>query len=121
MGDQGPLTLMSSVSSPVHPPAPFQDRCVGTRAPGGMGLDLVSAASAPGDQPQLGLPRHRRAGLTKGRGQSMVSTRREWLHRVESGSLVIGHIDNAARRWFPTSLLRNVGSSYSEEPWLEIL
>jgi hypothetical protein len=59
MGDQGPLTLMSSVGSPVHPPAPIQDRCVGTRAPGGMGLDLVRAASAPGDQPQLGLPRHR--------------------------------------------------------------
>ena len=46
MGDQGPLTLMSSVGSPVHPPAPIQDRCVGTRAPGGMGLDLVRAASA---------------------------------------------------------------------------
>ena len=62
MGDQGPLTLMSSVGSPVHPPAPIQDRAVGTRAPGGIGLDLVRVASAPDDQPQLGLQRHRRAG-----------------------------------------------------------
>ena len=84
MGDHGPLTLMSSVGSPVHPPAPIQDRCVGTRTPGGMGLDLVCAASAPDDQPQLGLPRHRRAGRTKGCGGSMVSTDHEWLQRVES-------------------------------------
>ena len=83
MGDQGPLTLMSSVGSPVHPPAPIQDRCVGTRAPGGMGLDLVRAASAPGDQPQLGLPRHRGPG-PKGRGWPTVSTDHEWLQRVES-------------------------------------
>ena len=59
--------------------------------------------------------------LARGRGQSMSSTVREWLHRVESGSLVIGHINDAARRWCPTSLLRSVGSRYSEEPWVEIL
>ncbi len=34
-----------------------------------------------------------------------------------SGPLVPGHTDNAARRSCPISLLRNVGSSYSEEPW----
>jgi hypothetical protein len=79
MGDQGPLTLMSSVGSPVHPPAPIQDRAVGTRAPGGIGLDLVRAASSPDDQPQFGLPRHRRAGPTKGCGRSMVSMDHEWL------------------------------------------
>jgi hypothetical protein len=34
---------------------------------------------------------------------------------VESGPLVIGHTDKAAHRSCPTSLLRNVGSSYPEE------
>jgi len=32
-----------------------------------------------------------------------------------------GHTDKAARRLCPTSLPRNVGSSYSEEPGVEIL
>ena len=41
--------------------------------------------------------------------------------RVEGGPPVIGHTDKAARRLCPTSLLRNVGSSYSEEPGVEIL
>jgi len=84
MGDQGPLTLMSSVGSPVHPPAPIQDRCVGTRAPGGMGLDLVRAASAPGDQTAARLAASSRAGPSKGRGWPTVSTDHEWLQRVES-------------------------------------
>jgi hypothetical protein len=44
--------------------------------------------------------------------------RPEW---VESGRLVIGHTGKAARRLCPTSLLCNVGSSYSEEPGVEIL
>jgi len=35
--------------------------------------------------------------------------------------LVIGHTGKAARRLCPTSLLCNVGSSYSEEPGVEIL
>src|SRR5207249_10094182 len=35
---------------------------------------------------------------------------------AKSGPRVIGYTDNAARRSCPTSLLRNVGSSYSEEP-----
>ena len=40
---------------------------------------------------------------------------------VRSGPRVIGYTNNAARRSCPTSLLRNVGSSYSEEPGVEIL
>jgi hypothetical protein len=32
-----------------------------------------------------------------------------------------GHTDKAARRLCPTSLLRNVRSSYSEKPGVEIL
>src|SRR5271157_4371157 len=40
---------------------------------------------------------------------------------TESGLRVIGYTDNAARRSCPTSLLRNAGSSYSEEPGMEIL
>jgi hypothetical protein len=40
---------------------------------------------------------------------------------VDCGPLVIGHTDKAARRLCPTSLPRNVGSSYSEEPGAEIL
>ena len=39
----------------------------------------------------------------------------------ESGSLVIGHAGKAARRFCPTSLLCNVGASYSEAPGVEIL
>ena len=35
--------------------------------------------------------------------------------------LVIRHTDKAARSLCPTSLTRNGGSSYSEEPGLEIL
>ena len=38
-----------------------------------------------------------------------------------SGALVSPHTDKAARRLCPTSLLRNIGSSYSEEPGVEIL
>jgi hypothetical protein len=38
-----------------------------------------------------------------------------------SGEPVIGHTHKAARRLYPTALLRNVGASYSEEPWVENL
>src|SRR5260370_21122594 len=40
---------------------------------------------------------------------------------VVSGPLVIRHADKGARSLRPTSLLRNGGSSYSEEPEVEIL
>jgi len=40
---------------------------------------------------------------------------------VGCGPLVIDHTDNAARRLCPTSILCNVGSSYSENPGAEIL
>jgi hypothetical protein len=38
-----------------------------------------------------------------------------------SGPLVIRHTDKAARSLCPTLLTRNGGSSYSEEPGMEIL
>ena len=40
---------------------------------------------------------------------------------AKSGPRVIGYTDNAARRSCTISFLRNVGSSYSEEPGVEIL
>ena len=40
---------------------------------------------------------------------------------AKSGPRVIGYTDNTARRSCPTSFLRKVGSSYSEEPGVEIL
>jgi hypothetical protein len=40
---------------------------------------------------------------------------------VVNGPLVIRHTDQAARSLCPTSLTRNGGSSYPEEPWMEIL
>ena len=40
---------------------------------------------------------------------------------AKSGPRVIGYTDNAVRRSCLTSLLRNVGLSYSEEPGVEIL
>jgi hypothetical protein len=39
---------------------------------------------------------------------------------AQSGPLVIGYTDNAARRSCPILFLRNVGSSYSEEPGVEM-
>ena len=41
--------------------------------------------------------------------------------KLKSGHLVIRHTDEAAHNFCPTSLLRNCGSSYSEEPRMEIL
>ena len=92
MGDQGPLTLMSSVGSPVHPPAPIQDRCVGTRAPGRMGLDLVRRSFSTRRSTAARLAASSRAGPTKGRGWPMVSTDHERLQRVESrcGAVAVG-------------------------------
>src|SRR6478736_7149769 len=40
---------------------------------------------------------------------------------VINGPPVIRHTDQAARSLCPTSLTRNGGSSYPEEPWKEIL
>jgi hypothetical protein len=42
---------------PQYARVPIVDRCVSTIAPGGIGLDLVRAASAADDHPQLGFCR----------------------------------------------------------------
>jgi hypothetical protein len=48
--------------------------------------------------------------------------RTAWLTGMAvNGPPVIRHTDQAARSLCPTSLTRNGGSSYPEEPWMEIL
>jgi hypothetical protein len=83
-GETGTTTHGPSIAGPGRRPKRIgRIPCASRQA--GIGIDLVCAASAPDDQPQLGLPRHRLARPTKGRGPSMVSTDHEWLQRVESG------------------------------------
>src|SRR6516162_611673 len=91
--------------------------------PGGRRPHLGSARSGRRNSAWPS-PRDRSLGCRWCSGQRAKAVRGRlgnWLSWVESGSLVIGHINDAARRWCPTSLLRSVGSRYSEEPWVEIL
>jgi hypothetical protein len=60
------------------------------------------------------------ANDVKGQKQSFGRTA-SLTGMVVNGSLVIRHTDKAARSLCPTSLPRYGGSSYSEEPGMEIL
>jgi hypothetical protein len=76
--------------------------------------------------PLLRIERQRSCDCREGGGSSareavLAGHAPERPSRVESGRLVIGHTGEAARRLCATSLLCKVGSSYSEEPGVEIL
>jgi hypothetical protein len=63
----------------------------------------------------------KRSSSVKELGDWRRSQLREWQPWVVSGPLVIRHTDKAARSLCPTSLQRKGSSSYSEDPWVEIL
>src|SRR5262249_30812390 len=90
--------------------------CTLARSPSRDRYSKASDISSPPCLPRL-LP----AGAIAGWALHPLEKRRLVTAHVESGLLVIGHTDKAARRLCRASLLRNVGSSYSEEPWVEIL
>src|SRR5712671_4967886 len=61
------------------------------------------------------------AGAVAGWALHPLEKRRLLTAHVVSGPLVMRHTDKAARSLWPTSLLCNRGSCYSEEPGVEIL
>jgi hypothetical protein len=82
----GPLTRMSSAGFPSTPASANRGPLCRHHSAGRDRARLRTRSSGRRRSTAARfLPRHPRAGPTKGRGRSMVSTDHEWLQRVESG------------------------------------